>query len=74
MKLNTITTGETLLDFETTDKYLITCVVFDGFLYSVDDVLTMHVNNVNEPPVFNAGTYFCTLPESKVSISWSGQR
>ena len=66
LKLNTITTGETLLDFETTDKYLISCVVFDGYLYSQGDVLTMFINNVNEPPVFDATTYYCTMPESNV--------
>ncbi|XP_070209794.1 cadherin-related family member 1a-like [Littorina saxatilis] len=69
IKLNTITTGQTLLDFETTDKYLITCVVFDGYLYSEGDVLTMHVNNVNEAPVFNAATYYCTLAESNAGVS-----
>ncbi|XP_076456442.1 cadherin-99C-like isoform X2 [Babylonia areolata] len=69
LKLNTINAGETLLDFETTEKYLITCVVNDGFLQSQGDVLTMHVNNVNEPPVFSQSLYYCTMPESDAGVS-----
>ncbi|KAK7091342.1 hypothetical protein V1264_009036 [Littorina saxatilis] len=57
------------LDFEKTDKYLITCTVFDGFLSSEGDVLTVHVINVNEAPVFSATTYFCTLSESRSGVS-----
>ncbi|KAK7483133.1 hypothetical protein BaRGS_00025629 [Batillaria attramentaria] len=69
LKLNDIQTGETLLDFETTNKYLITCFVYDGFLYSEGDVLTMFVNNVNEPPVFDQTLYFCTMEESNAGVS-----
>jgi hypothetical protein len=61
-----VPTGQVLLDYETTNKYLITCYVYDGYLYSHGDVLTMYVNNVNEAPVFSATTYYCTMPESDV--------
>ncbi|XP_070209665.1 uncharacterized protein [Littorina saxatilis] len=40
LKLKTITTGQ--LDFKTTSKYLITCVLSDGYLSSEGDVLTMY--------------------------------
>nr|KAG5688776.1 hypothetical protein BaRGS_030645 [Batillaria attramentaria] len=66
LTLSSTIPSETLLDYEKTKHYLITCSVFDGYLYSEGDVLTVNVLNVNEPPVFDASTYFCTMYESKV--------
>nr|KAG5696684.1 hypothetical protein BaRGS_012053 [Batillaria attramentaria] len=64
--------GQTLLDYETTNKYLITCTAYDGFLYSEGDVLTLYVDNVNEPPVFDQPLYFCTMYEPRLFASSSG--
>ncbi|CAL1532686.1 unnamed protein product [Lymnaea stagnalis] len=62
---NTITlSASNLLNYEVRKTYTITCRATDGYL-STDgnDVLTVNVENVNEPPVFNSNPYYCTIAE-----------
>ncbi|KAK0066182.1 protocadherin Fat 3 [Biomphalaria pfeifferi] len=69
IKLATSINGVGPLDYETTTQYEITCVVNDGFLESQNEVLTLKISNVNEPPVFDEIAYYCDLDESSAGGS-----
>uniref|UniRef100_A0A2C9KP40 Cadherin domain-containing protein n=1 Tax=Biomphalaria glabrata TaxID=6526 RepID=A0A2C9KP40_BIOGL len=67
--LENLPNGALPLDFETTDKYTITCLATDGYLESLNDVLTIQVINKNEPPVFDEIAYYCDLYEGSAGVS-----
>ncbi|CAL1539853.1 unnamed protein product [Lymnaea stagnalis] len=69
IKLSNLPNGAPPLDYETTILYTITCTVTDGFLESENEVLTVKVTNVNEPPVFDEVAYYCDLDESEAGGS-----
>ncbi|XP_059145834.1 protocadherin Fat 1-like [Physella acuta] len=65
---NTITlSASNLLNYEVRNTYTITCSATDGY-YSTDgkDVLTVNIQNVNEPPAFNSNNYYCTIAEGQM--------
>ncbi|XP_059159706.1 protocadherin Fat 4-like [Physella acuta] len=69
LRLSTLTGVTNPLDYETINQYKITCVLNDGFLDSQGDVLTLNVQNVNEPPTFDEIAYYCDLDESNTGGS-----
>ncbi|KAH9488398.1 hypothetical protein Btru_063313 [Bulinus truncatus] len=69
IKLSTLSNGAHPLDYESTTQYTITCTVTDGYLESKNEVLTVNVANVNEPPEFDETAYYCDLDESSAGGS-----
>ncbi|ESO92958.1 hypothetical protein LOTGIDRAFT_175623 [Lottia gigantea] len=69
LKLAKVPDGDTLLDFETTKFYNITCKINDGYLDNQGDYINLYVENVNEEPIFNQELYTCNLYESKAGVS-----
>ncbi|KAH9488399.1 hypothetical protein Btru_063314, partial [Bulinus truncatus] len=72
LKLSTLTTTQIAypFDYENINLYTITCVFSDGYLDSVNDVLTVKVTNVNEAPTFDETAYYCDLYESAPGVSF----
>ncbi|KAK0066190.1 protocadherin Fat 4 [Biomphalaria pfeifferi] len=55
------------LDYEVKYRYTFKCTLFDGYLFSDgNDVLTIVVNDINEPPKWSASQYFCNITEGVV--------
>lgn len=69
IRLSNLPNGAPPLDYETTNLYTITCTVTDGFLESENEILTVKVTNVNEPPMFDEIAYYCDLDESEAGGS-----
>ncbi|XP_012943267.1 cadherin-related family member 1 [Aplysia californica] len=69
LRLSTLASGAVPVDYERINLYLITCVVSDGYLDSVDDVLTLNIENINEPPEFDEIAYYCDMDESDIGVS-----
>ncbi|KAK6186779.1 hypothetical protein SNE40_006054 [Patella caerulea] len=57
--------GKNRLDYEGVKKYEIDCFITDQYLGSLGpDILTVHIEDVNEKPEFAQKIYTCTLQES----------
>ncbi|ESP00848.1 hypothetical protein LOTGIDRAFT_173039 [Lottia gigantea] len=57
------------LDYETTNQYKITCILYDGYLYNEDAYVNLAVLDVNEEPIFKEESYSCSLYESEIGVS-----
>ncbi|KAK6167550.1 hypothetical protein SNE40_021549 [Patella caerulea] len=69
LKLVAVPDGDTLLDYESTNFYNISCVVNDGYLDSEGAYINLFVENINEAPTFNKDLYTCNLYESEAGVS-----